>query len=161
MAEESIKNVEKTDKPDKTDNNYNSTQDNEFLLLAQRIQADFDNYRKRTKAELEEARKIGFVSALKSVFKCIDLIEQARKTCKDKTVIEGLKLIENDIIKDIEKAGVKKISTVGHKFDPNKHNAVAMVEDKNNKPNTIIQEVQSGYIYDDKVVRYSQVVVSK
>ena len=160
MVEETAKNEEKLDKAENA-NNTNSAPENEFLLLAQRIQADFDNYRKRTKSELEEARKIGFVSALKSVFKCIDLIEQARKTCKDKAVVDGLKLIENDILKDIEKSGVKKISTIGHKFDPKKHNAVAMVEDKNSKSNTIIQEVQSGYIYDDKVVRYSQVIVSK
>lgn len=139
----------------------NQSNDNEFLALAQRIQADFDNYRKRTKAELEEARKIGFLSALKCVFKCIDDIEQAKKTCHDKTVIEGLNLIENGIIKDIEKLGIKKISALGHKFDPSRHNAIAIVENKESKPNMVIQEVQSGYTYDDKVIRYSQVVVSK
>ena len=70
-------------------------------------------------------------------------------------------MIEDSIIEALERLKVKKIPTIGQVFDPQFHNAVVLLDDFKAKSNTIIEELQAGFIYEGKVIRYAQVVVAK
>ena len=70
-------------------------------------------------------------------------------------------MIENNILQALEKIGVQKIESIGQKYDPNLHNviAIANVQDKEN--DIILEEYQAGYKYNDRIIRYSKVIVNK
>ena len=80
---------------------------------------------------------------------------------KDQASLDGIMLIEKAILSSLEKLGVKKIDAVGKEFDPNYHNATLMQEFKGKKSGTVVEEMESGYTLNDKVIKYSQVIVAK
>ncbi len=133
----------------------------EYLNLVKQVQADFDNFRKRTKFQLEEIKVDGIMLALDCVFDALDSFKKAEKVITDKSSLSGIKLIEEQMIKSLKKLNVEKINTINKPFNPEFHNAVAVIEDGTKKPNTIVEEIQAGYLYSDKVIRFSQVIVSK
>ena len=79
----------------------------------------------------------------------------------DKNSLNGIKMIEDSLLEALERLKIKKIPTIGHTFDPALHNAVVLLDDFKAKSNTIIEELQAGFMYEDKVIRYAQVVVAK
>ena len=138
-----------------------STSESEYLELAKRIQAEFENFRKRSYFELEKAREDGAISVIEVFLPCLDTFKVAKKSISDPTVLEGVEMIENNIIKALEKIGVEKIESVGKVYNPHLHNVIAVtkVEDKDN--DIILDEYQAGYKYKGKVIRYSKVIVNK
>lgn len=138
----------------------NSTE-NEYLELARRIQAEFENFRKRSYFELEKAREDGAISVIEAFLPCLDTFKVAKKSIADQSVLEGVEMIENGILKALEKVGVEKIDSIGQIYNPHLHNVIAVtkVEDKEN--DIILDEFQAGYKYKDKVIRYSKVIVNK
>lgn len=133
----------------------------QYLGLARQFQADFDNYRKRTQQQLKDARIDGRLEALNCIFPAIDSLAKAKTLITDKQTLSGIKMIEDEIIKNLKTLKVEKIKAKGHQFDPSMHNAIAIVEDSKVKPNTIIEEIQAGFTCDGKVIKYSQVIVNK
>lgn len=134
---------------------------NEYLDMAKRLQAEFENYRKRTFFELKKAKEDGEINVIEVFLPCLDTFKVAKKSITDPKVLEGVEMIENNISQALEKIGVKKIESIGQKYDPNLHNviAIASVEDKEN--DIILEEYQAGYKYNDRVIRYSKVIVNK
>lgn len=135
--------------------------ENEYLELAKRIQAEFENFRKRTYFELEKAKEDGAISVIEVFLPCLDTFKVAKKSITDASVLEGVEMIENNILKTLEKIGVEKIESIGKVYNPHLHNVIAVtkVEDKEN--DIILDEFQAGYKYKDKVIRYSKVIVNK
>ena len=133
----------------------------EYLALAQRLQAEFENYRKRTFFELKKAKEDGQISVIETFLPCIDTFNVAEKSITDPKVLEGIEMIKNNILDALKKIGVEKIDAVGQKYDPNLHSAlaVAKVEDKEN--DIVLEEYQAGYKFNDRVIRYSKVIVNK
>jgi molecular chaperone GrpE len=120
--------------------------------------ADFQNYQKRMNKELilrEEETKKKYITEL------IDLNELLKKALEDNNPKEGLKLMVNNIENFFEKENIKYIDCVGKKFDHNFHHALTTLEKDDCEDNTIIEEVKKGYMMNDKLLRPSQVVVSK
>ena len=120
--------------------------------------ADFQNYQKRMKKELilrEEETKKKYITEL------IDLNELLKKALEDNNPKEGLKLMINNIENFFEKENIKYIDCVGKKFDHNFHHALTTLEKNDCEDDTIIEEVKKGYMMNDKLLRPSQVVVSK
>ena len=128
---------------------------NEKIL---RISADFQNYQKRMEKELnskeDETKKL-YISEL------LDLHEILKKAYDDKNPKEGLKLLIKNIEKTFENEKIKCIECIGEKFDHNIHDAVTTIEKKDCEDNTIIEEIKKGYLINDKLLRPSQVIVSK
>lgn len=132
-----------------------------YLNTARQLQADFDNYRRLNKDARKEGMEEGVIKTCETIFPALDSFKKARKVIMDKNSLNGIKMIEDALLDALAKLKVQRIPTIGHEFDPNLHNAVVLIDDFKAKSNTIIEELQAGYTYDGKVIRYSQVVVAK
>ena len=131
-----------------------------------RLNAEFDNYRKRTLKEKAELLKSGSERVLIDVIAVVDDFERAldnvSKTEDVEAVKEGIDLIYNKFRGFLTRHGVKEIETIGHPFDTDRHEALTTVpaqsEDDKDK---IVDSVQKGYMLDDKVIRFPKVIVAK
>lgn len=133
----------------------------EYLFMAQRLQADFDNFRKKTETKIEQAKADGQIEVISKILPALDSFTGAKKMIKDKIILEGLLMVEKQIISALESLKVEKIEAVGKVFDPNLHNALAVIEDSSIENDIVKEEYQSGYKMNDKVIRHSQVIVNK
>ncbi len=125
------------------------------------LEKDFENYRKRSREEVDKSFADGQTKALETILPALDSFKKAKKMILDEASIEGVNLIEKSIMQALEKLGVKRIKSVGQKFDPELHNAILSVQDDKTKSGYIVEETESGYTLGDKVIKYSQVVVAK
>ena len=91
----------------------------------------------------------------------METYELLKKAYEDNNPKQGLKLIIENIEKFMEKEKIKPIECIGQKFDHKKHNAITTIEKKDCEDNTIIEEVKKGYMVNDKILRHSDVIVSK
>lgn len=130
-----------------------------------RSAADFDNYRKRSRRELEEARRGGredLVRALLPVFDNLErAIQSAQRSSDVKAVADGLSLVQRQFVEALGREGIARVPTVGSSFDPGLHEAIQQVETEDHAPGTVIAEVQPGYTQGDRLVRAAMVVVAK
>ena len=133
----------------------------DYLALAQRIQAEFENYRRRMNDQLIIERQEGVVSVIDVFLPCLDTFKEAKKSITDEKVLEGVNMIESKIMDALNKLEVEKIEAVGQKFDPNIHDVIAVMHNENYDDDIILEEYQAGYKYKGKVIRYSKVIVNK
>ena len=122
---------------------------------------EFDNYRKRTKEEVKQAKIDGQTKAIEVILPALDAFKKAKDLITDKSSLSGVSMIEKSLMANLEKLGVKAINCKGKQFDPDFHNAVMLVEKEDVKSGTIVDEIEMGFTLSDKVVKYSQVIVSK
>ena len=134
---------------------------NDYLDMARRIQAEFDNYRRRTTEEIKKAKIDGQSSVIETFLPCLDTFKEAKKSITDENVLKGIEMIENKIIDALNGLGVEKIDAIGQKYDAHLHNAIAIVKDPSKEDDIILDEYQAGYKFNDKVIRYSKVIVNK
>jgi len=130
-----------------------------------RISADFENYKKRASREMEEFRKYANQSLLKEMLAVVDNLELAINSSNDgkktdQSLIEGLNLTLNEILRVFEKFNVKPIEARGKAFDPAFHEAVMREETDDFPENTVISEFQKGYLIHDRLLRPAMVVVA-
>ena len=133
----------------------------DYLALAQRIQAEFENYRRRMADQLVIERQEGIVSVINVFLPCLDTFKEAKKSITDEKVLEGVNMIENKIMDALGRLEVERIEAVGQKFDPNFHDVIAVMHNQNYDDDIILEEYQAGYKYKGKVIRYSKVIVNK
>ena len=133
----------------------------EYLELAKRIQAEFENFRRRTDSELKRAREDGEISVIEAFLPSLDTFKVAKKSICDEKVLSGVEMIENSIFSALKSLGVEKIEAVGNAYDPHLHNAIAVMRDEGKENDIILDEYQAGYKFKDKVIRYSKVIVNK
>lgn len=129
-----------------------------------RLMADFDNYKKKTLKERAELIKYGGEGIIKNLLPIIDDFERALAAMPEgeDAVKDGVVLIHGKFLKFLQQSGVKEIATVGEVFDTDFHEAVTMfpAADESQK-GKIIDCVQKGYTFHDKVIRYAKVVVAQ
>ncbi len=137
-------------------------QENEELMnRLMRLQAEFDNYRKRVRAEKEDLEKHANFNLIKRLLPVIDNLERACSASGNtETIVEGVHMISRQLQEILEKEGVTPIECQGKPFDPNCHEAVMVEESSEYPPNTVTDELQKGYRMNDKVLRASMVKVS-
>jgi molecular chaperone GrpE len=129
-----------------------------------RLQADFDNFRKRTQKEKAELIKYASEQLVGELLPVLDNFERA--TCSaqnnpDITVFsQGVEMILRQLQTALSKVGLKAMECVGQPFDPNLHEAVLRVESDEHPENTVVEELQKGYFLKEKVLRPSMVKVS-
>lgn len=134
---------------------------NEYLELARRSQAEFDNYRKRTKQSETLAKQDGIILAVESILPVVDSIDNAKKQVVDANFVKSLDLVSTQLMQSLTTLGVSKISALNAQFDPNLHNAVLTGCDKAKLDNQILEEYQAGFVLNGKVIRHSVVKVNK
>ena len=130
-----------------------------------RLYAEFDNYQKRTQKEKDARYADAVIDTVAGFLEVSDNLERAIsisvETEEAKKVLEGVELVKKQMADILSKLGVEPIKAVGEEFDPNVHNAVMHIEDENITENTVVEELQKGYIYkNERVVRYSMVKVA-
>ena len=135
--------------------------DNRYL----RLQADFDNFRRRTRLEAEASEKYRAQKLITELLPAVDNFERALKTEADneqaKALMQGMEMIYRGLLDALAKEGLQSIEAVGKEFDPHLHQAVMQGEDENFAANTVIEEFQKGYMLKDKVIRPSMVKVNQ
>ena len=132
----------------------------EYLNLAQRVQADFENFRRRTKATRAEAYEDGAREFIKQLLPVVDNLERAvAQESSDETLMTGVKLVYKQLMETLEKRGVTVIDRPGEKFDPNLENAVMQGTADEGEPGTVCAVLQKGYRMGDFVLRHAMVKV--
>lgn len=129
-----------------------------------RLQADYDNFRRRTREEQAASLKYKSQSLLEQLLPALDNFERALKTEatneQAKTLIQGMEMVYRQLADALKQEGLIEVPTVGEKFDPNMHQAVMQVEDSEYESNTVIEELQKGYMLKDRVIRPAMVKVN-
>ncbi|MFB6469402.1 nucleotide exchange factor GrpE [Cytobacillus sp. Hz8] len=135
--------------------------DNRYL----RLQADFDNSRRRAKLDFEASQKYRAQNLISDLLPAIDNFERALSMNADneqaKSLLQGMEMVYRSLVETLQKEGVEPIEAVGKEFDPNIHQAVMTVEDSNFASNMVVEEFQKGYLLKDRVIRPSMVKVSQ
>jgi molecular chaperone GrpE len=131
-----------------------------------RVSAELENYKKRTTRELEEFRKFANQSLIKELLSVVDNLELAMNSTNghetiDQGLLQGLDMTHTEILKVFEKFNVKPIEAKGQIFDPTFHEAVMQEKTDEFDENTVINELQKGYLINDRLLRPSMVVVAR
>ncbi|MCI6100054.1 MAG: nucleotide exchange factor GrpE [Veillonellaceae bacterium] len=126
-----------------------------------RLQADFENFRRRTSKEREEIGNVVTQELLKNLLPIVDNFDRAMATEQQdgEAFKKGVEMIYTQLGETLKNVGLEPIETEGQKFDPNFHQAVMRVENPDLDDDTIAQELQKGYIVKGKVIRPSMVQV--
>jgi len=131
-----------------------------------RVSAEFDNYKKRSARELEDFRKYANQSLLKEMLSVVDNLELAIHSADENqrhesSLKEGLDLTRREMLRVFEKFQVTPIESKGKAFDPTYHEAVMQEETDEFPENTVVTEMQKGYLIHDRLLRPAMVVVAK
>lgn len=127
-----------------------------------RLQADFDNFRRRTRQEKEDLANVVVQTLILELLPILDNFERALATAATQDaagIKSGVEMIHRQITTVLEKNGLERIVAVGEMFNPELHEAVMRVEDSEQEEGTIIEEFQKGYVVRGKVIRPSMVKV--
>ena len=168
--------------PKKTEAKLNTSEEiKEELTVEQKLKetenkllrslAEIENQRRRFEKEIKDAYEFGSFNFAKESLAILDNLERAKNAIKGDEVLksnkdlerflENISIIEKDLISIFERNRIKKIEAKGKKFDPNLHQAMAEIEDENFEVGTIVQEIQSGYMLGERLLRPALVGVSK
>ena len=133
----------------------------ELTETLQRLQAEFENYRKRTEKEKAEFVKYAKAELMQSLLPTIDTFEIALKSTKDnEKFAKGMEMVYAQLVSTLQSEGLKPIECVGKKFDPYLHEV--MLKEKSDKDDGfVLEELQKGYMLNDRVLRHSKVKISE
>jgi molecular chaperone GrpE len=129
---------------------------------ALRVQAELENYRKRTRREMEEERRYALIPFARDLMSVVDNLERAIAAGhgNDQGLLEGVKMVSTLLQSVLGQHQCVRIETVGQPFDPNVHQAIAQEPSDEHPAGTVSREAQSGYKLFDRVIRPAQVFVS-
>ncbi|MDI6606533.1 MAG: nucleotide exchange factor GrpE, partial [Candidatus Omnitrophota bacterium] len=138
----------------------------EFQDKCLRLQADFENMRKRLQREKEDFLKFANEGLILELLVVLDDLERAVSLTETKhqdlpAFLKGVEMILAHLYEMLKENGVKSIEAKGKLFDPHLHEALMQVEDKAQPENTVIEELQKGYLLNDRVIRTAKVKVSR
>ena len=177
MSENNEKNTEKVEQPKKDISGEKA----ENLTIEQKLKetedkllrslAELENQRRRFEKEIKDAFEFGSFNFAKENLAILDNLQRAKEAIKNDEVLksnkdldkflDNISIIERDLISIFEKNRIRKIDTKGKKFDPNLHQAMTEIEDEKAEVGTIIQEIQSGYMLGERLLRPALVGVAK
>jgi molecular chaperone GrpE len=136
-----------------------------------RALAETENQRRRFEKETKEAFEYGGFNLARETLPVLDNLQRAYQSLKNdeslkdnkdlNKFLENIEIIEKDLVNIFEKNNIKKINCLNEKFDPNNHQAMLEIDDEKVDPGTVLQEIQPGYFYKDRLLRPSFVTVAK
>tara|TARA_B100000700_G_C14871006_1_gene773425 strand:+ start:109 stop:705 length:597 start_codon:yes stop_codon:yes gene_type:complete len=157
---------EETKKEESIENKLKSTEDKLLRSLA-----ELENQRNRFQKEIKEAIDFGGFNFARENLSILDNLQRAHISIKNDPVLKNnkdldkflknLEIIEKDLLSIFKKNKIEKIDSLNKKFDPNFHQAMIEIEDDKVDPGTIVQEIQTGYMFGERLLRPSMVAVSK
>jgi molecular chaperone GrpE len=179
MKDKHKKNEEKNEKENEVENHEEIKEKEELQLRIDALEielqdykdrllrkaAEFENYKRRTEIDQLNLIRYGGEGFIRRILPIVDDFERSllhmEKTSENDPVKEGIKLVYDKLLKILNDQGVKKIEAVGKEFDVHFHEAIMQRKADNVKPHTVLDEVETGYIFNDKVIRHSKVIVSE
>ncbi len=136
----------------------------EYLELAQRTRAEFENYQKRIQKDREQERRYMYGEFLRDLLPVLDNLERATSAAQHAgekgPLVEGVAMVQNQFLELFKRYGVTRIEAMDKPFDPHLHQAV-MQQAADKPTNTIVQVLENGYLVQDRVLRPAKVIVSK
>ncbi len=132
-----------------------------------RLQAEFENFRRRSLKEKQESLRFGHQNLVKDLLSAVDNLERAMEHgaqnagAEVRGVLDGIALVHREILSAFEKHGVTQIDASGQAFDPAVHEAIGQIPSSEVPVNTVVQVLQKGYVIHDRMVRPSRVLVSR
>ena len=137
----------------------------EYLELAQRTKADFENYRKRVATETSAALARGKADLARQLLPALDNLERALATSHDpeshRALVEGVAMVRDELQGRLESVGVEAFDPTGEKFDPQLHEALSTRPDEGAESGVVLETIEKGYRLNGQVLRAAKVVVSK
>ncbi|MHB1125803.1 MAG: nucleotide exchange factor GrpE [Bacillota bacterium] len=138
----------------------------ELLQQFVRLQADFENFRKRSRREQEQIVKFAAEKLIGGLLPVLDNLERAlaasaSQTEDLKSFVDGVEMIYRQLMAVLEREGLQPVSAVGQQFDPQFHEAVMQVSVEEGEENTVVEELQKGYTLGERVIRPAMVKVAK
>lgn len=138
---------------------------NQYKELALRKAAEFENYKRRTENDQLNLLKYAAESLIIKLLPIIDDFERSLDHMNEETDVqkikEGVQLIYNKFVKILDDQGVKKMESIGKPFSVEFHEALMQRADDSVPPHTVIDELETGYMYKDRVIRHAKVIVSE
>ena len=136
----------------------------QYLDLAARTRAEFENYQKRMQRERELERKYAFGPLAESLLPILDNLERAvvaaRQAGETGPLVQGVAMVQAQFMELLKRNGVTRIEADGEPFDPNLHQAIMQQPSVDAEPNTVLQVVEHGFLNQDRVLRPAKVIVS-
>lgn len=131
-----------------------------------RLSAEFENYKKRSSKEMNDFKKFANETIFRQLLTVVDNMERAISSAKDEeseasVLLEGVEMTHKEILRILTNFNVKPVEAEGKTFDPAFHQAVTQQETEDYPENTVVVELQKGYLFHDRLIRPSMVVVSK
>jgi molecular chaperone GrpE len=137
----------------------------EYLALAQRTKADFENYRKRVAKETSEALARGKADLARQLLPALDNLERALAAGKEASnhgaLVEGVGMVRDELGSRLQAAGVEAFDPTGERFDPQLHEALSTMPSEGTESGVVIETVEKGYRLNGQVLRPAKVVVSQ
>lgn len=130
-----------------------------------RVSAEFENYKKRASREMSEFKKYANDAMVKALLPVVDNLERAIESSGDderanSCVVEGIEMTLKEILKILDQFGIKQVQSLGQPFDPGFHEAILREESDEYPENTVVKELQKGYLMHERLIRPAMVVVS-
>jgi len=136
----------------------------QYLDLAARTRAEFENYQKRMQREREMERKYSFGPLAESLLPILDNLDRALQAGKQAgetgPLVQGVAMVQTQFLELLKRNGITRIDCEGKPFDPNVHQAVMQKPAADVEPNTIVQVIEQGFMNQDRVLRPAKVIVS-
>ena len=132
----------------------------EYKETLQRLQAEFENYRKRVEKEQKMSGQMASAAVISKLLPLLDSFELAlSKADTTDEIVKGFELIYAQFNEILEKEGLQNVESVGQSFDPHIHEA--LLQEEGEKPGVVLEELQKGYLFHERVLRPARVKVSK
>jgi molecular chaperone GrpE len=133
----------------------------EYLELAQRTKADFENYRKRVAADIQAAQARGKAEVAREVIDAVDNLERALEAAdSDEGLVAGVEMVLGGLRETLKRHGVEAVDPKGEKFDPTQHEALSAQPVDGTEPGVVVEVMQKGYTLGEQLIRPARVVVS-
>jgi molecular chaperone GrpE len=132
----------------------------EYLDLARRTQADFENYRKRAAKEAAAAGERAKSGLVRELLPIVDNLERALASAEPGHLAEGVQLVHSELVAVLERNGVEQFDPAGERFDPTEHEALSMRDDDGAESGVVLDVVEKGYRSNGTILRPARVVVS-
>jgi molecular chaperone GrpE len=136
-------------------------QRDEYLELAKRTKADFENFRKRVAGDLQAAQARGKAEIARGVIDAVDNLERALEAGgDDEGLASGVEMVLSGLRETLSRNGIEAVDPKGDKFDPTKHEALSTQPADGTESGIVVEVMQKGYALDDQLIRPARVVVS-
>ena len=137
----------------------------EYLEIARRTKADFENYRKRVAKDTSEALARGKADLARQLLPALDNLERALAAGRDSSahgaLVEGVAMVRDELQNRLQRAGVESFDPTGEKFDPQLHEALSTMPTEGTESGVVLETVEKGYRLDGQILRAAKVVVSQ